>query len=90
MDQQVPQSNMPLQATASSPTLSNGSQNNISDDEGASETSSVANNASIVSQNPDRYGFLGGDQYTHERYYFLSFQYLTFQIMLHVHHVSGR
>jgi hypothetical protein len=33
-----------------------------------SEMSSVINNPSVISQIPDRYGFMGGEQYTHERY----------------------
>jgi len=36
-------------------------------DDNASDISSVVNNPSVISQLPDRYGFLGGEQYTHER-----------------------
>jgi len=42
---------------------------NDANEDSGSEISSVVNNASIISQPPDRYGFLGGDQYTHERYF---------------------
>lgn len=37
------------------------------DDESGSDISSVVNAPSVISQTPDRYGFHGGEQYTHER-----------------------
>ncbi|CAL8114140.1 unnamed protein product [Orchesella dallaii] len=36
------------------------------DDDDASDISSVINAPSVISQTPDRYGFMGGEQYTHE------------------------
>lgn len=43
------------------------------DDGSGSDISSVINAPSVISQTPDRYGFLGGEQYTHERYESINF-----------------
>lgn len=45
-----------------------GAEEEDDDDDDASDISSVINAPSVISQAPDRYGFLGGEQYTHERF----------------------
>jgi hypothetical protein len=50
-------------------------------DDNASDISSIVNNPSVISQLPDRYGFLGGEQYTHERYFNRDFGLVCYAVV---------
>ena len=66
--EEVPKSLVIQDTSASSPVLNDVHNSEENDEDNRSVSSSRGNNPSILSQPPDRFGFLvGSDQYTDER-----------------------